>query len=86
MEAGTFLRDLVTKLEPNATVVGIDEEQGGGLYRVRLAGTTGVIADCELTRGDVEAAEQSSEARGRLATVLKRCADDVVAPVPDGRA
>jgi hypothetical protein len=86
MEAGTFLRDLVTKLEPNATVVGIDEEQGGDLYRVRLAGTTGVIADCELTRGDVEAAEQSSEARGRLATALKRCADDVVAPVPDGRA
>jgi hypothetical protein len=86
MEAGTFLRDLVTKLEPNATVVGIDEEQGGDLYRVRLAGTTGVIADCELTRGDVEAAEQSSEARGRVATALKRCADDVVAPVPDGRA
>jgi hypothetical protein len=86
MEAGTFLRDLVTKLEPNATVVGIDEEQGGDLYRVRLAGTTGVIADCELARGDVEAAEQSSEARGRLATALKRCADDVVAPVPDGRA
>ena len=86
MEAGTFLRDLVTKLEPNATVVGIDEEQGGNLYRVRLAGTTGVIADCELTRGDVEAAEQSSEARGRLTTALKRCADDVVAPVPDGRA
>jgi hypothetical protein len=86
MEAGTFLRDLVTKLEPNATVVGIDEEQGGDLYRVRLAGTTGVIADCELTRGDIEAAQQSSEARGRLATALKRCADDVVAPVPDGRA
>jgi hypothetical protein len=86
MEAHTFLRELVMKLEPNATVVGIDEEQGGDLYRVRLAGTTGVIADCELTRGDVEAGEQSSEARGRLATALKRCADDVVAPVPDGRA
>jgi hypothetical protein len=86
MEAGTFLRDLVTKLEPNATVVGIDEERGGDLYRVRLAGTTGVIADCELMRSDVEAAEQSSDARGRVATALKRCADDVVAPVPDGRA
>jgi hypothetical protein len=48
--------------------------------------TIGVIADCELTRGDVEAAEQSSDARGRVATALKRCADDVVAPVPDGRA
>lgn len=86
MEAGTFLRDLVTKLEPNATVVGIDEQPGGDLYRVRVAGTTGVIADCELARGDVEAAEQSSEARARIATALKRCADDVVAPVPDARA
>ena len=86
MEAGAFLRDLVTKLEPNATVVGVEEEQGGKLYRVRLAGTTGVVADCELPRGDVEAAEQRDEARRRIATVLKRCADDVVAPVGDGRA
>jgi hypothetical protein len=85
MEAGTFLRDLVTKLEPNATVVGI-EEHGGDLYRVRLAGTTGVVAECELPRGDVEAAERWGEARRRIATVLKRCADDVVAPVADGRA
>jgi len=86
MEAGTFLRDLVTKLEPNATVVGIEEEQGGALYRVRLAGTTGVIADCELARDDVEAAERRGEARRRVASALKRCADDVVAPVGDGRA
>ena len=86
MEAGTFLRDLVTKLEPNATVVGIEEEQGGALYRVRLAGTTGVIADCELPRDDVEAAERWGEARRRVAGALKRCADDVVAPVGDGRA
>ena len=86
MEAGTFLRDLVTKLEPNATVVGIEEEHGGALYRVRLAGTTGVIADCELPRSDVEAAERWDEARQRVASALKRCADDVVAPVGDGRA
>jgi hypothetical protein len=86
MDAGSFLRDLVTELEPNATIVGIDEAAGGNLYRVRLAGTTGVIADCELTRSDVDAAERSGEARERVATTLKRCADDVVAPVPDGRA
>ena len=86
MEAGTFLRDLVTKLEPNATVVGIEEEQGGALYRVRLAGTTGVIADCERARDDIEAAERWGEARRRVANALKRCADDVVAPVGDGRA
>jgi hypothetical protein len=86
MEPGTFLRDLVTKLEPNATVVAIDEGQGGDLYRVRLAGTTGVVAACELPRGDVEAAAHSDVAHGRVAAALKRCADDVVASVPDGRA
>ena len=86
MDAGTFLRDLVTKLEPNATVVGIDAAQGGDLYRVRLAGTTGVVAECELPRRDVEAAEQRDDARRRIATALKRCADDVVAPIGDGRA
>ncbi len=86
MDASAFLRDLVTELEPNATVVGIEPASGGDGYRVRLAGTTGVVADCELPRSDVEAAEQSREARRRVATTLKRCADDVVAPVPDGRA
>jgi hypothetical protein len=85
MDVSAFLRDLVTQLEPNATVVGIDEE-GGDRYRVRLAGTTGVEAACELPREDVEAAERLGEARRRVASALKRCADDVVAPVPDGRA
>ena len=86
MEAGAFLRDLVMRLQPNATVVGVEEAQGGELYRVRLAGTTGVVADCELLRGDVEAAARWGEARRRVAGLLKRCADDVVAPVGDGRA
>ena len=86
MDPSTFLRDLVTQLEPNATVVGIEAAPDADRYRVQLAGTTGVVADCELARTDVEAAEQSSEARHRLASALKRCADDVVAPVPDGRA
>jgi hypothetical protein len=86
METGAFLRDLVTKLEPNATVVGVEEAQGGDLYRVRLAGTTGLEAHCEIPRGDVEAAERWGEARRRVATALKRCADDVVARVGDGRA
>ncbi|HXU87730.1 MAG TPA: hypothetical protein VFQ62_02680 [Methylomirabilota bacterium] len=86
MEARTFLRELVTRLEPNARVVDIDDTPGGKIVRVRLAGTTGVIADCELPRSDVDAAERSSAARGRVTSALKRCADDVVAPVPDGRA
>ena len=85
MDTSSFLRDLITELEPNATVVGI-EEQGDDRYRVRLAGTTGVVADCELPRVDVEAATRWNGARRRVASALKRCADDVVAPVPDGRA
>jgi hypothetical protein len=86
MDPGVFLRELLTTLEPNATVVDIDAASGGR-YRVRLAGTTGVVADCELPREDVEAAARSGDdARRRVASALKRCADDVVAPVPDGRA
>jgi len=67
----------------NATVVGIEESQGA--YHVSVAGTTGVIADCALPCEEVAAAEHGDDARRRVASVLKRCADDVVAPVPDGR-
>ena len=84
MNADTFLRDLVTAIEPNATVVGIEERENA--YHVSVAGTTGVVANCELPRDEVAAAEHADEARRRVATVLKRCADDVVAPVADGRA
>jgi hypothetical protein len=84
MNAETFLRDLVTQIEPNATVVGIEERQGA--YHVSVAGTTGVVADCALPCDEVAAAEHGNDARRRVASVLKRCADDVVAPVPDGRA
>ena len=64
MNSERFLRVLLTEIEPNATVVGIDE----------------------LPRDEVAAAQHSDEPRRRVATVLKRCADDVVAPVGDGRA
>jgi hypothetical protein len=84
MNAETFLRDLVTQIEPNATIVGIEERQGA--YHVSVAGTTGVVADCALPCDEVAAAEHGNDARRRVASVLKRCADDVVAPVPDGRA
>jgi hypothetical protein len=84
MNADTFLRNLVTEIEPNATVVGIEEREGA--YHVSVAGTTGVIADCALPRAEVAAAEHREEVRRRVASVLKRCADDVVAPVGDGRA
>jgi hypothetical protein len=84
MNADTFLRNLVTEIEPNATVVVIEEREGA--YHVSVAGTTGVVAGCTLPRNEVTAAEHGHEARRRVASVLKRCADDVVAPVGDGRA
>ena len=84
MNAETILRDLVTRLEPNATVVGIEERQGA--YHVSVAGTTAVVADCALPCDVVAAAEHGDDARRRVASVLKRCADDVVAPVGNGRA
>ena len=84
MNADTFLRNLVTEIEPNATVVGIEEREGA--YHVSVAGTTGVVADCALPREEVAAAEHREGARRRVARVLKRCADDVVAPIGDGRA
>jgi hypothetical protein len=84
MNADTFLKNLVTEIEPNATVVSIEEREGA--YHVSVAGTTGVVANCELSHDEVAAAQHGAEARRRVASTLKRCADDVVAPVGDGRA
>lgn len=84
MSADTFLRNLVTEVEPNATVVGIEEAPG--TYHVSITGTTGVVVDCGVPRGAVAAAERGGAARQRLVSVLKRCTDGVVAPVGDGRA
>jgi hypothetical protein len=84
MDPRTLIEDLVQKLAPNATVVGIAEKPEG--YRVTVAGTTGVVADCELPRDAVEAATHHwGTARSRVAVALKRCADDVDARIPDGR-
>jgi hypothetical protein len=84
MSTDTFLRSLVTEVDPNATVIAIEE--GPSTYHVSVAGTTGVVADCELPRDTVAAAEHDGQARERVAGVLKRCTDDVVAPVGDGSA
>ena len=51
-----------------------------------IAGTTGVLAGVDVPRDAVDAAEHSGEARERLVAALKRCADDVVAEIPGGRA
>ncbi len=84
MEERRLIEDLVTRLTPNATVVDVEPTERE--VRVTIAGTTGVVARCEVPRAAVEAASQWQEARRRLALVLKQCADRAVTPVPDGRA
>jgi len=84
MDARALIEDLVQKIAPNTTVVGIAEEPEN--YRVTVTGTSGVVADCELPRDAVEAATRRwGLARARLAATLKRCADDVDARIPDAR-
>ena len=83
MDPRALIKDLVQKIAPNTTVVGIAEE--AERFRVTVAGTSGVVADCELPRATVEAAGHRSTARARVAATLKRCADDVDARIPDGR-
>lgn len=83
MDPRGLIEDLVLKLAPNATVVAITEAPES--YRVTVAGTSGVLANCDLPRAAVEAATRRSTARARLAAALKRCADDVDARIPDAR-
>ena len=87
-EVGTdgrrLIESLVPEIAPNASVVGVEERER--YYSVTIAGTTGVLAGVDVPRDAVEAAEHSGEARERLVAALKRCADDVVAEIPDGRA
>jgi hypothetical protein len=83
MDPRGLIENLVRTLAPNTAVVGITEEPER--YRVRVAGTSGVVADCELPREVVEAATRRNTARARVAVTLKRCADDVDARVPDAR-
>ncbi len=83
MDPRALIEDLVQKIAPNATVVGIDEDTER--FRVTVAGTSGVLADCELPRKAVESAARWDSARARIAATLKRCADDVDARIPDAR-
>ncbi len=83
MDPRALIEDLVRKVAPNASVVAIREEPER--YRVTVAGTSDVVAHCEVPRQLMEAATHRSTARARLAVALKRCADDVDARIPDGR-
>jgi hypothetical protein len=83
MEPRGLIEELVSRIAPNTTVVGVAEE--GERLRVTVTGTSGVVAACEVPRQTVEAAARWGDARARLAATLKRCADDVDARIPDGR-
>ncbi len=84
MEGRRLIESLVPEIAPNASIVGIEERER--YYTVTIAGTTGVLAGCELPREAVDAAEHAGDARQRVVAVLKRCTDDVVADVPGGRS
>jgi hypothetical protein len=83
MQGRRIIEELVPQVSPNAQVVDVTER--GGSYRVTIAGTTTLTVQCEVPRAAVEAAEHADGARAELASLLKECADHVVAPVPDGR-
>jgi hypothetical protein len=83
MDPRGLIEDLVTRVAPNATLVGIAEDERQ--YRVTVAGTGGVVADCELPRQTVEAATRWGDARAQVAAALKQCADHVDVRIPDGR-
>jgi len=85
MDPRQLIEKLVTQLTPNATVVDVVERERD--YAVTIAGTTGVVAHCEIPRRAIEdTANPDGGALRRVSAVLKTCADSTVATVPDGRA
>jgi hypothetical protein len=84
MDARRLIETLVTQVTPNATVV--DVVEGDRDYAVTIAGTTGVVARCEIPRDAIADTADPGGALRRVSAVLKRCADTTVATVPDGRA
>jgi hypothetical protein len=83
MQGRRLIEDLVPQVTPNAQVVDVSETAHA--YRVTIAGTSPLTVLCEVPRDAVDAAGHAHDARGHLARMPKDCADQVVAPVPDGR-
>lgn len=83
MDGRRVIEELILKANRNASIVAIDERERA--YAVTLAGTTGLTSRCELPREAVEGAGRPGGARQRVLSELKRCADEVVAEIPDGR-
>jgi hypothetical protein len=84
METRRLIEALVTQMTPNATVVDVTERER--IYTVTIAGTTGVVARCEIPRDLIEHTTDPDATLRRLGATLKSCADSTVATVPDGRA
>jgi hypothetical protein len=83
MNAREIIENLVPRLTRNACVVEIEETDER--YSVTIAGTTSVTARCELTRAAVEDAIEGQGSPLRLEGILKRCADQTVVALGDGR-
>jgi hypothetical protein len=81
MEAREIIENLVPQLTRNAMVVDIQET--AERYSVTIAGTASVIARCELPRAAV--ADATEGRARRIEWILKRCADQTVASLADGR-
>ena len=84
MDGRRLIESLVPEIAPNASVVGVEDRSV--TTRSRSQERRASWAGVDVPRDAVEAAEHSGEARERLVAALKRCADDVVAEIPDGRA
>ena len=82
MEVRELVDQLVHEANRNASVIDVVEQSDS--YRVTIGGTTGVTAACEIPRDAMEAAARG-QGRGDVTSMLKRCADETVAPLPDAR-
>jgi hypothetical protein len=84
MDARGFIEALVPEVTRDATMIEFAER--GGVYHVAIAGTTSVVATCDVPQDVVDRAINHETARQDPVTILKGCADMTVAWTPDGRA
>jgi hypothetical protein len=84
MDARGFIEELVPEVTRDATMIEFVER--AGVYHVAIAGTTSVVATCDVPQDIVDRAINHETARRDLVTILKGCADMTVAWTPDGRA
>ena len=84
MDARRFIEELVPGVTRDATM--IECTKRARAYHVATAGTTSVVATCDIPQDIVDRAIDHETARRDLVTILRGCADMTVAWPPDGRA